>query len=117
MKEEKIREKYPNIKTEEEFEKLCKMLRYKNNEKVAILCACALLVLGAILYGLNLIIAIICMVVAFVVWGIGSAHWGRYIDEFFLATASRKKSGKSYCIKPGNSTKNAKKLYCYTTLV
>lgn len=94
MKEEKIREKYPNIQTEEEFEKLCKMLKYKNNEKIAICCACVLLILGTILYRLNLIIAIICMVVSFVVWIIGVARWGRHIDEFFLATASRKRVEK-----------------------
>lgn len=109
MNEEKIREKYPNIKTEEEFDKLCKMLRYKNNEKVAILCACALLVLGAILYGLNLIIAIICMIAASVVWVIGVARWGRYIDNYFLATASRKKAENRFVLNQEILQKTLKK--------
>ena len=91
MKEEKIRKKYPNIKTEEEYEKLCKMLKYKNNEIIATLCACALVLLGAILYTLNLIITFTCLIAGFVLRVIGVACWGRHIDEFFLATARRKK--------------------------
>ena len=90
MKEEKLREKYPNIKNEEDFEKLRTILKRKNNKALAALCSLVLLVLGALLYRTNSIIAVICIVSAVVIWWLGESRWGKHIDEFFLAIARRK---------------------------
>lgn len=91
MKEEKIREKYPNIRSEEEYEKLNKMLKYQNNERVAMLWAVCSFLLGALLYKVNSIIAFVGIAMGFALWIIGTVCWGRHIDKFFVAKASRRK--------------------------
>lgn len=91
MKEDKIREKYPNIETEEDFAKLCKMLKYKNYQRITALCALVLLALGALLGQINNKIALICVVAVVAVLGISQMLWGKHIDESFLARAGRKK--------------------------
>ena len=91
MKEEKLREKYPNIKSEEDFEKLHQMLRNRNKEIIAVVCALALYLLGAGLYTINVVIAVICFVVGFALGAFGMVHWGGEVNEFFLAVARRKK--------------------------
>lgn len=91
MNEEKIRAKYPNIQSEDEFDKLCRMLKFQKMSMLAMIFAVALLALGGLLYQLNSTIAIVCILVGGIGALIVSCKRDKYIDEFFLATAMRRK--------------------------
>lgn len=91
MKEEKIREKYPNIKTEEEFEALCKMLKQRNMARIVVLCGLTL-ICGLPLLGLN---SLVCILAGLVLLYGGKVWLEKHVDEAFLAAASRKTDGNS----------------------
>lgn len=109
MKEEKIREKYPNIETEEEFQKLRKMLRCRSYVKAVMLCAVVLLASGMALFRLNQMISLIFLVVAIIVGIISFVCREKCIDDYFLAIASRKKEGSRNVLKAGTIQKKLKK--------
>lgn len=85
MNEEKIREKYPNIRNEEEFEKLCIMLKYKNKAKIASICGLILLCVLPLL-GVG---SMACILAGLALLYTGKVWLNKHVDELFLATASR----------------------------